>query len=92
MTLYAQWTAASYTVTFNENGGTGVAPASEPVAFGALVTAPTTAPTYTGYTLNGWYTAANGGGTAWNFATATMGAARYDSVRPVDGRQLYRHL
>ena len=73
MTLFAQWTVASYTVTFNNNGGTGVVPTSESVAYGALVTAPTTAPTYTGHTLNGWYTASTGG-TQWNFATNTMGA------------------
>lgn len=51
-TLYAQWQAASHTVTFDTNGGTAIAPqtvddkgkAKEP-----------TAPTRSGWTLEGWY-------------------------------------
>ncbi|HMM99298.1 MAG TPA: InlB B-repeat-containing protein, partial [Anaerolineales bacterium] len=34
-TLYAQWTANSYTVTFNANGGTAPSPATKPVTFGS---------------------------------------------------------
>ena len=59
-TLFAQWTANSYTVTFDANGGTTPTPASKSVTFGsAYGTLATT--TRTGYTLVGWFTAASGG-------------------------------
>lgn len=49
----------TYTVTFNANGGT-VSPASMTTnAGGKLSSLPT--PTRSGYTFNGWYTAASGG-------------------------------
>lgn len=56
VTLYAQWTA--YTVTYNANGGS-VSSASASAGSNGSVTLPT--PTRTGYTFNGWYTAASGG-------------------------------
>ena len=59
ITLTAQWTANTYTVTFNASGGS-VSPASRDVtynsAYGELPT-----PTRAGYTFLGWYTAASGG-------------------------------
>jgi uncharacterized repeat protein (TIGR02543 family) len=58
ITLYAQWTAITYTVTWNANGGS-VSPASNSGTSGTSVTAPT--PTRTGYSFNGWYTASSGG-------------------------------
>ena len=59
-TLFAQWTANSYTVTFDANGGTTPAPTSKVVTFGsAYGTLATT--TRTGYTFVGWFTAASGG-------------------------------
>ncbi len=58
-TLYARWTANAYTITFNANGGT-VSQTSKQVSFGSKYgTLPT--PTRTGFTFNGWYTAAGGG-------------------------------
>ena len=58
-TLYAQWTAISYKVTFNANGGT-VSQTSKSVTYdGTYGTLPTAA--RTGYTFNGWFTAASGG-------------------------------
>jgi uncharacterized repeat protein (TIGR02543 family) len=72
MTLFAQWSVNSYNVTFDAQGGAPT-PGVQSVAFGGLVTAPT-APAKTGYTFNGWYTASTGG-TQWNFASNTMGAA-----------------
>jgi uncharacterized repeat protein (TIGR02543 family) len=68
--LYAQWTLNNYTVTFDARGGSAVSP--QTVAHGGLVTKPTN-PTFTGYTFNGWYTAASGG-TLWDFATRTVTA------------------
>ena len=59
-TLYAHWTANKYTVTFDENGGDTPSKASQSVtydsAYGTLATV-----TRTGYTFDGWYTAASGG-------------------------------
>ena len=54
ITLYANWTANSYTVTFDTNGGSTVDPKN--VAHGQKATAPTTNPTKAGYTFGGWYT------------------------------------
>ncbi|MBR3673598.1 MAG: InlB B-repeat-containing protein [Clostridia bacterium] len=52
-TLKAYWTANTYTVTFDANGGT-VSTASNSVTYNsAYGTLPT--PTRTGYTFNGWY-------------------------------------
>ena len=59
ITLYAQWTA--YTVTYNANGGS-VSTESATAGSNGSVTLPT--PTRTGYTFNGWYTAASGGSSA----------------------------
>ena len=60
LTLTAQWTANTYTVTFDANGGDTPDPASKQVTFdstyGALATT-----SRTGYTFVGWFTAASGG-------------------------------
>jgi uncharacterized repeat protein (TIGR02543 family) len=50
-TVTAQWTANSYTITFNSAGGSAVAPIS--ANFGTAVTAPA-APTREGYSFAGW--------------------------------------
>jgi len=58
-TLYAQWTANTYKVTFNANGGT-TPTASKNVTYNSTYgTLPT--PTRSGYTFKGWYTATSGG-------------------------------
>lgn len=68
-TLYAQWTANTYTVTFNANSGT-VSPATKTVTYNsAYGTLPT--PTRTGYTFQGWYTTATGGTQVTNTTTVT---------------------
>lgn len=59
MTYQANWTSNTYTVTFNANGGT-VDTASKEVKSGVVYGALPT-PTRTGYTFDGWYTAATGG-------------------------------
>ena len=58
ITLYAHWQErVEYTVTYNANEGTcGTASATYQ---GTALTLPT--PSRTGYTFNGWYTAASGG-------------------------------
>ena len=57
-TIYAQWTAKQYTITFNANGGT-VSPTSKKVDYCATYTLPT--PTWSGHTFNGWHTEKTGG-------------------------------
>lgn len=51
ITLYAKWTTESFTVTFNTNGGSAIAPVQ--VASGGTVTKPTD-PTKEGFTLESW--------------------------------------
>lgn len=58
-TLYARWSAKTYTVTFNSNGGS-VDPTSKSVTYNSTYgDFPT--PTRVGYTFTGWYTATSGG-------------------------------
>jgi uncharacterized repeat protein (TIGR02543 family) len=61
-TIYARWTlntSPAYKITFDANRGT-VTPAADTTGEGGkLASLPT--PTRTGYTFNGWYTAATGG-------------------------------
>ena len=64
--FYAKWTLNTYTVTFDNQGGSKVD--SQTVSHGGTVTEPT-APTYEGYTFGGWYTEA-GCTTEYDFTTA----------------------
>ena len=50
-TLTAQWTVNKYTITFDTDGGTAVAPITQ--NYGTAITAPTP-PTKEGHTFNGW--------------------------------------
>jgi uncharacterized repeat protein (TIGR02543 family) len=58
ITLYAQWSAISYTVTWDANGGS-VSPASNSGSYGTIITAPT--PTRVGHTFLYWRNPASGG-------------------------------
>ena len=64
LTLYAQWTPNTYTVSYNANGGTG-APGNQTKYHGVSLTLSSTKPTRTGYTFNGWNTSAYGYGTSY---------------------------
>jgi uncharacterized repeat protein (TIGR02543 family) len=72
VTLYAIWTADTYTLTYDANGGTGNEPvdANSPYTVGATVTvlgnvgSPALTKLY--HTFTGWNTAANGSGTAYS--------------------------
>jgi uncharacterized repeat protein (TIGR02543 family) len=57
-TLYAQWTANSNAVSYDEAGGSSVADGS--FLTGGSVTLPS-APSRDGYTFSGWFRAASGG-------------------------------
>ncbi len=61
-TLYARWTANSYTVTFNAEGGAAPNPASKSVTFGATY-GPLATTSRAGYTFAGWWTGPGGTGT-----------------------------
>jgi uncharacterized repeat protein (TIGR02543 family) len=58
-TFYAYWYPTEYTLTYDPNGGT-VSPTSKTVTYNSTYGTLQT-PTRTGYTFNGWYTAATGG-------------------------------
>ena len=73
-TLYAHWSPASYTVTFNANGGS-VGTTSKSVTYGSTYgDLPT--PTRTGYTFDSWYTAASGGSKISSGTTVSITAAQ----------------
>lgn len=57
-TLYAQWSATPFTVTYNTDGGSSVNNGS--FTAGGSVTLPS-APTKPGYTFAGWFAAQSGG-------------------------------
>ena len=58
-TLYAQWTANTYTVNFNKQNGTGGSASVSATYDAAMPSA--TMPSRTGYTFNGHFDAASGG-------------------------------
>jgi uncharacterized repeat protein (TIGR02543 family) len=58
ITLFAQWSDASYEITFNTGGGSSVS--SSTYTTGGSIILPA-APSRTGYTFAGWYSAANDG-------------------------------
>jgi uncharacterized repeat protein (TIGR02543 family) len=76
ITVYAQWTGETYTVTFKSNY------APDTTLYTKTVTVPATAigsanfpanPSRTGYVFSGWNTAANGTGTAFTASTTVTG-------------------
>ncbi|MEJ0014929.1 MAG: InlB B-repeat-containing protein [Actinomycetota bacterium] len=81
ITLTAQWSINSYTVTYNGNSQTtGSAPTdpSSPYTYNSTVTVLGNSGTLvkTGFTFNGWNTASNGSGTSYAAgASFTLGAA-----------------
>ena len=61
VTFYAHWTANTYTVSFNANGGSlGTASSTVVVTYDAAY-GDLPSPTMSGYTFDGWFTEASGG-------------------------------
>ena len=65
MTIKATWTINKYTITFDTDGGSEIAPITQD--YGTTIAKPTD-PTKTGYTFAGWYTDA-ACTNAWNFGS-----------------------
>lgn len=55
ITWYARWTAYTYTVSYNANGGSG-APGQQIKTYGVALTLSSTRPIRTNYTFKGWGT------------------------------------
>jgi uncharacterized repeat protein (TIGR02543 family) len=66
ITLYAKWTAGTYTLTFDAQGGSSAN--SQQVTYGAIINVlPETV--RLGYTFEGWFTEANGDGAKYTKET-----------------------
>lgn len=59
VTLYAQWTANTYIIKYDANGGTG-APGNQTKTYGVNLTLSSTKPTRTNYNFLGWSTSSTG--------------------------------
>lgn len=57
-TLFAVWTANTYTITYDANGGTGT-PSSQTKTHNISINLSSTRPTRAGYTFKGWATSAS---------------------------------
>jgi uncharacterized repeat protein (TIGR02543 family) len=77
ITLYAQWNANIYVVTYNANGASGGAPASVSQPYNSSFTVANAGSlVQVGYSLTGWNTAANGSGTTYSAgSTYVVGAS-----------------
>lgn len=66
-TLYTRWDYATYTITYNLNGGTGTAPASQPKNYGTPIVVQNIeeGTEKTGYDFLGWASESNAAAATW---------------------------
>jgi hypothetical protein len=77
--IFATAGSGSDTVTFNSEGGSAVS--SQTGANGSTITLPA-APTYTGFTFNGWFTNPSGGSALTSPYTLNVSATLYAQYTP----------
>ncbi|KAB1155614.1 InlB B-repeat-containing protein [Flavobacterium luteum] len=75
VTLFAKWTAITYTITFDGNTNTGGSTASQSIASGSSANLTANGFTKTGFVFAGWSTTAGGAVAFANQASYTMGTA-----------------
>ena len=86
VTLYAQWTANQYTITFDTNGGSAINPITQD--YNTAITAPAD-PTRKGYTFAGWNPALPATMPAGNMTvTAQWEIVTYTITYNLDGGEL----
>ena len=84
-TMYAVWTINTWTVSYNANGGSGTV-SSQTKTYGTDLTLRSSGYTRSLYTLSGWNTASNGGGTSYALGgtySANAAATMYAVWTPV---------
>jgi uncharacterized repeat protein (TIGR02543 family) len=72
--LYAQWSPATFPVTFNPQSGSTPVPTSKDVTYGTIYGALATT-SRTGYIFNGWFTSSSGGTRVYPETTVTQTSA-----------------
>ena len=88
-TLYAKWTANTYTITFAGNGATSGVPSAINRTYGQSFTFPSSLPVKAGYTFNGWK---HGGNVTDSTLTTTETKGTYmngATVSPSSGNICY---
>jgi len=88
LTLYAQWAAHTYTVTYDANGGAG-APAADSKTHDVALTLSATTPTKAGFVFAGWNTLADGAGTGYNAGASYPANANADVTLYAKWAQAY---
>jgi uncharacterized repeat protein (TIGR02543 family) len=85
LTLYAQWTQINEIITFDSEGGSSVS--GWEGYYGSTITLPT-APTFTGFTFDGWFVAPSGGTALTSPYTLTASVTLYAQWTPNSGYAL----
>ena len=85
LTLYAQWTPINEIITFDSEGGSSVS--GWEGYYGSTITLPT-APTFTGFTFDGWFVAPSGGTALTSPYTLTASVTLYAQWTPTSGFDL----
>ena len=98
MKLYGRWTAKSFTVTLNPDGGAlpDSADSSIQISYGAAystIGSSLVTPTRTGYTFEDWYTEANGkGDKIESSSTKTYDKTTNQTLYALDPPEIHAYL